>query len=533
MNILNVKQASSPEQQKNCDIFVINSEIINKSDNKIENEHPRFIEKVCFAKESKALEQRAAIFWLKQDSKYKNAKNIDTIGYKNKNIHMKEDETDATNINVGVYRDDLFQNVKRGENLLTKSFHLKTKKKSKLITCKFVKSRFEVCTINLHDIVTHLLSISNDIETNPGPNYSKENLFVATYNVQGCKDHKKAKRLFHQLKKLPFSSNCIFNLQETHFTENKTLQYHWKWGSTQSYGSSSSAGVAILYDKSYFDEILNTNRDNEGRFCSLVARKEDELYLFANIYAPNDHYASVRFFETVKNKIDETIENYPTINVILSNDFNVILNPKVDSIGRNQTNQEKKVVECLESIMIKLNLVDSYRRLNTYGGFTWGRNNPVYKRSRLDLILINKSLSNSLVASSTMSHINESDHLLLVSELMIQSCEYGPGIKRVNSSLLENPEIKEKIRKELEENLATIPEDWNPHQTLDYYKYRLRVLLLQEGKIKCKIDKNRLALANQEIERLKTHLDKILLNSIDGNLDTGYANRIRDAIDLA
>ena len=132
-----------------------------------------------------------------------------------------------------------------------------------------------------------------------------------------------------------------------------------------------------------------------------------------------------------------------------------------------------------------------------------------------------------------MSHINESDHLLLVSELMIQSCEYGPGIKRVNSSLLENPEIKEKIRKELEENLATIPEDWNPHQTLDYYKYRLRVLLLQEGKIKCKIDKNRLALANQEIERLKTHLDKILLNSIDGNLDTGYANRIRDAIDLA
>ena len=91
-------------------------------------------------------------------------------------------------------------------------------------------------------------------------------------------------------------------------TKVETLKYHWKWGSVQSPGSTKSAGVAILYNNSYFDEIISSSNDNDGRYCSLTAKKDDEIYFFLNIYAPNDHYLSATFFEKIDNVISKTTD---------------------------------------------------------------------------------------------------------------------------------------------------------------------------------------------------------------------------------
>ena len=170
------------------------------------------------------------------------------------------------------------------------------------------------------------------------------------------------------------------------------------------------------------------------------------------------------------------------------------------------------VCDIVDDMMVKHNLVDTYRKINTYGGFTWGRNNPRYLRSRLDHIIVSKSISNSLVTSTTTNEINESDHTLLISEFLIESCPYGPGITRTNSSLLEQPEIKERIIINLNEEINNMPKEWNPHQRLDYYKYKLRLNMLKEGKERSKRNRGRLELANQEIDRLKRKLDEILIN---------------------
>lgn len=62
-----------------------------------------------------------------------------------------------------------------------------------------------------------------------------------------------------------------------------------------------------------------------------------------------------------------------------------------------------------------------------------------------------------------------------------------------------------------------MPKNWNPHQILDYYKYNLRILLLREGRIKAKVDRNRLELANIELGRLRKQLDIKLEANIDSN----------------
>jgi exonuclease III len=392
-----------------------------------------------------------------------------------------------------------------------------------------------------------LLVMAGDVESNPGPNppntndlvIDKNNLVICSYNVQGIGNFKKMKRVMNKLNKLPFRNNCIINLQETHFSDKTSLSYQWKSGYVQSNGTSSSAGVAILYNESYFDEIIETEEDYEGRFCSLVSSKEGEIFIFYNIYAPNDHYIAFDFFTSIKHKMQMKQGKYPNANIFVCGDLNVVFNPDVDSIGRNQSKQEKKVVKYLTNLKCLFNLEDSYRKINKYGGFTWGKNNPNYLRSRLDYILSSSKMNTQLISSTTTPFFNDSDHNIVIAEFSVVPMNYGPGIVRVNASLFDNPEIKNKILNELNTVISEMPENWNPHQILDYYKYKLRIIMLREGRSNAKSETSAYELSNSEVNLLKDKLNDILIQLSVSGKEENYnelmasANRIKEAIRIA
>jgi hypothetical protein len=138
----------------------------------------------------------------------------------------------------------------------------------------------------LYNVQMRVISLPGDIELNPGPNQNNnsiEKLRVMTYNIQGLGANAKLKRVNNILHKLDHRESYVINIQETHFKNEYTINYHWKWGVVQSLGTSNSCGVAILYSKSYFDEILETRQDKDGRFCAITAIKDGEYYSFLNI----------------------------------------------------------------------------------------------------------------------------------------------------------------------------------------------------------------------------------------------------------
>jgi exonuclease III len=388
---------------------------------------------------------------------------------------------------------------------------------------------------------------AGDIESNPGPIspynnlvVNKNNLIVCTYNVQGLGNFSKMKRVLNSLNKLPFRNSTVINLQETHFSNKSSLPYHWKTGSVQSNGTSASAGVAILYNQSYFDEIVETEEDFDGRFCSLTCLKEGDIFIFYNVYAPNDHYVSYEFYINVKSKIQKNLNKYPNAKIFFSGDLNLIFNPEYDSIGRSQSKQEKKVVSLLDNIKKLYDLEDCYRKTNTYGGFTWGKNNPTYLRSRLDYILASSSITSQIISSTVTPFFNDSDHSLLIAEFSVTSIPYGPGIIRVNSTLLENPEIKARVMNDLGNVVKNMPEDFNPHQVLDFYKYNLRLLMLREGKANKKKELNILEHSTLEVNLLKDKLNQLLLqlhdpstSDIDKTNIESRTNNLKEAIKVA
>ncbi len=381
-----------------------------------------------------------------------------------------------------------------------------------------VNPKFYICfdkvvNISYCYLAQRLLMLSGDVEINPGPPVSRDKLsstntrlFVSTYNVQGLGNFHKLKRVSNVLNRLPNRSSTVINLQETHLTKD-TLQYHWRTGSVQSPGKSNSAGVAILYDAAFFDDVLEVRQDHEGRYCSLTATKDDCTYTFLNVYAPNDHYKSLQFFGFISEEIEYFEEKYPLTNLVISGDYNFVFSNDLDSIGRNQSKQEKKVVDFFENLSYKYNLADSFRNLNKFGGFTWGKNNPKYLRSRLDHIFVSSTLLGCLISSCVTYKVNESDHNMVISEFALDQFQYGPGIIRANSSLLEVAEIKANVEVQIVQVINDMPSNWNPHQRLDFFKYKLRSIMLLEGKKKSTRDKSRLELANHELEQLKTRLD--------------------------
>jgi len=395
----------------------------------------------------------------------------------------------------------------------------------------------------VYDFNAIKILLSNDVELNPGPNNNfkdlvcdKSNLFVCSYNLQGCGNFKKIKRVMNNLNTLPFRNSSVINLQETHWNNLTSINYHWKSGIVQSGNSTTRGGVAILYSDSYFDNIIETYKDDDGRMCTLLAQKDEEMYLFINIYAPNDHHESYVFFQRVGGYLDEMVLKYPSVNLFLAGDFNLIFDPSVDAVGRNQSKQEKKVVRYIENISIKNNLVDTYRILNKYGGFTWGRNNPTYLRSRLDHVLMSKSLVNQLLTSNTSFVFQESDHGFLFSEIMVNKMDFGPGIIRANAELLDDQTTLDKVNRILEEDyIMSNNRGWDPHLILDHHKYVLRQTLLNEGRLKRIKEKSIYERSCYEIDSLKhalnLELEKITIP--DSFVDLDRVNSLKQAIELA
>ncbi len=389
-----------------------------------------------------------------------------------------------------------------------------------------------------------LVLLSNDVEQNPGPNcnalpvHDKSNMIVLSYNVQGIKNFGKLKRLNNFWHKLPFSKNVIINLQETHLSkkDKTTLEYQWKWGSHQSTTENNSGGVAILYNKSFFDEITTCKSDSQGRMCAIFANKDNEKYFFLNIYAPNNHYDSVGFFHRVDQWITEAIEQDPTTNIIISGDFNLVFNADNDSVGRNQSKQENKVVSILNSLITKYNLVDTFRRLNNFGGYTWGRDNPNFIRSRLDYIFVSNGLSHSLISSNVNILPNESDHNTLYSEFQVSDVNYGPGIIRCNSELFEKPSLKSEINSFLNKEINEIPSTWNPHMRLDFMKYKLRDKMISVGREQSRFNNTKLEYANDEIKILSNELDRKLCKlekqKVINETDLREIDSLKDSIDM-
>jgi exonuclease III len=382
------------------------------------------------------------------------------------------------------------------------------------------------------------LLLSGDIELNPGPGPSDQEISVITYNARGLKDKLKLKRVLNSCYNcLKDNRDTFIMLQETHLDSKEVDSFNllWRHGLLASPGIGRQHGVVTLFDKSWDVEFTLT--DEVGRYCLLGVKKHEHHLLIINIYAPNDH--DIRFFEKVYDQIMEYQNDHPDAKIVIGGDFNLVMGLD-DSVNRGANAAELASRSLIIDRNSVLDLVDGYRKVSSTGGFPWTRGNCM---SRLDMIFLSLDLCEREIKAETNWAFDVSDHASVKITFKIKGkLTRGKGLYRVNTSPLDNVHSMTWIKNEVAHQLSEMPKIWDPHKKLDFMKVVIRSILSQaaakennkarveEGAIKSQLNylisvKEGKLLANPDDDSIRTINECI--SALEAELNVILENRAK------
>ena len=93
--------------------------------------------------------------------------------------------------------------------------------------------------------------------------------------------------------------------------------------------------------------ILNKTRDNLGRILVIEVKIDDSVFVFINIYNANTESEQLHTLNDLVN-ILETFEYIQNKHVVLGGDFNVILNPSLDSESGKPVIKKRTIAKLIE-----------------------------------------------------------------------------------------------------------------------------------------------------------------------------------------
>lgn len=283
----------------------------------------------------------------------------------------------------------------------------------------------------------------------------KDITFVSL-NVRGLANQSKRADTLNYLKSKNFS---VYFLQETHFTtkEENYIRAQWGYDCFFSNFSSQAKGVAILFNNNFEYKIHEIKKDEEyeGSKLMLDVTIEDKRTLLVNIYGPNrddPHFYSSALADIIPFDIP----------VIIAGDFNLVLNPEVDSYNYKHVNNPDSR-EIVLDMLIDYNMVDVWRELNLEDKqFTWRRKNTNQK-ARLDYFLISESLLVETTNAKIMPGYR-TDHSIIYLQFNFGKFEKGTSYWKFNNSLLKDLKYVEKVKKTIlnvKEQYASVNQNQN------------------------------------------------------------------------
>ena len=208
---------------------------------------------------------------------------------------------------------------------------------------------------------------------------------VLSANCQCLQNQQKRVDVLYYVEEMNANIICLQNM---HWTKADISRIKAILGNTcYINGKRSNAhGVAILI-KDYFEyEVLASNFDVDGNYVCLTLKINALIFNLGHIYAPNND--SPEFFTEIHNVVQNNELDYN----IISGDYNLILDPVIDSNNYKHVNNPKARSTVLNMIN-DLSLADIYKQLYpTCQRYTWRKRNSL-KQVRLDFFLVTDTMA--------------------------------------------------------------------------------------------------------------------------------------------
>ena len=153
------------------------------------------------------------------------------------------------------------------------------------------------------------------------------------------------------------------------------------------------------------------------------------------------------FFNHIQNFMQNEQADYN----IICGDFNLVLNPDLDSFNYKHTNNPK-VRQTVLKMINDYDLCDVYRTLHpSTKRYTWRRKNSV-KQARLDFFLASSNILD-IVNKSEIKIGYRSDHSVIELNILLNKFTSGKGIWKFNNNHLKNPKYLDRINHVITEEI--------------------------------------------------------------------------------
>ncbi len=321
------------------------------------------------------------------------------------------------------------------------------------------------------------LLIRHGVHPNPGPldTEKKPNLSFITFNCRGLRNKAKLRGLLSKVNKL-VNNGAIVALQETHAIDEPLLKTYWKHNYILNCSSRDQRGVALLFNSNFV--IDKEFIDNVDRQIIVRIKSENVSLIVANVYGSNNVAENTDFYEGVHENLLIFSHESPECSVVVMGDFNVCMS-RGDYINRRHVQAERDLAQRIINNNNALNLHDAYRCKVSEGGYTWARGSCF---SRLDYVFVSESLVRFITYCDNDWAFGSSDHAAVKIHLSVpEERVFGPGITKVNTTILNDPIWHKKVEEKLKFMLGQIPPDWNPHVKLEYLKLSIRSVFSEVG----------------------------------------------------
>lgn len=273
-----------------------------------------------------------------------------------------------------------------------------------------------------------------------GSNGCKDNLRFLTLNVNGLGDHVKRRMVFKALRSY---KNTVICLQETHLQMAGREWIQNLWGGPVSLvGESSQAGgLMTMVSLDTQAEVKVLYADRLASFLVTKITIQGKQFIVVNVYFPTADKEKVQI-RTLQN-LEGILSLYAGESVIVMGDLNICMDANLDRlnhVGMSIVNPGFRGE--LNSFIEAFSLADVWRVQHPgVQGFTWYR---VNKGSRLDYILCPTHLLGQ-IHHCEIRDVAFSDHRMVIAELGPKVEARGKGFWKLNSALLDIPEVFESL----------------------------------------------------------------------------------------
>ena len=298
---------------------------------------------------------------------------------------------------------------------------------------------------------------------------------VTTLNVKGLRQPNKRKCIFHYLKT---KQTDICLLQEVHIdmNEDKLWEQELNQGCfCANVGTRASAGTLIL---TKIKMTVTKNIVHEpGRLQEVMLQHNDTTLRIFNIYGYNKEQLRIPLLQ----KLEKALKTVQHCDVLLiGGDFNVVLSNEMDKLG-GQNRKTKSQIH-INRMISDHKLVDVWRKENpTLKYYTWSQNQPKV-RCRLDYFLVPLEFTKHTRSTKINASI-KTDHKCVDLKIEIDKFVRGPGLWKINNSILCEEPYREQI-KQLINSVWTDKSITNIATRFDYLKYKIRQTTKQYCKTK-------------------------------------------------